>query len=99
MDHGDGHHDAGDAGSADRDATGSHPAVSGEWGRVQDVPDPSCENPEYGRYAQTSHARAARKRRIKRNAGGYGPCKPKPPPVDRWHISTDHSSDSDDLPF
>ena len=89
---------ADDVDAEDREAPANHTAASGEWGRVEDVPDPSCENPEYGRYAKTSLARAARKRRIKRNAGGYGPCKPKPP-VDRWHTSLDPSINTDDLPF
>ncbi|WP_372697869.1 DUF222 domain-containing protein [Arthrobacter sp. JSM 101049] len=43
------------------------------WGRIEDVPDPSSENPEHGRYARTKHAKANRKRRLKRNAGAYGP--------------------------
>lgn len=44
-----------------------------DWGRVQDVPDSSCEDPAHGRYAPSSQGRAARKRRLKRIAGGYGP--------------------------
>lgn len=43
------------------------------WGRTEDVPDPSSENPEHGRYARTPRAKAARKRRLKRIAGGAGP--------------------------
>ncbi len=43
------------------------------WGRVQDVPDSSSQTPVHGRYAMTTHARATRKRRLKRNAGLYGP--------------------------
>ncbi|MGP5072500.1 DUF222 domain-containing protein [Arthrobacter rhombi] len=43
------------------------------WGRIQEVPDSSCEAPQRGRYALTTHAKAARKRRLKRNAGEYGP--------------------------
>lgn len=66
-----------------------------EWGRIEDVPDSSSPDPEHGRYARTSHAKATRKRRLKRNAGGYGrpaihrpddrdnPLRPppEPPPV------------------
>lgn len=44
-----------------------------DWGRVQDVPDSSCENPQHGRYARSKWGRATRKRRLKRNAGEYGP--------------------------
>ncbi|WP_372698222.1 DUF222 domain-containing protein [Arthrobacter sp. JSM 101049] len=88
-----------DVEAAPRETTGSEAPASGEWGRIQDVPDPSCENPEYGRYAKTGHARAARKRRIKRNAGGYGPRKPKPAPVDRWEIRPGQPGDADDIPF
>lgn len=44
-----------------------------EWGRVLDVPDSSSADPEHGRYARTKRAKAVRKRRLKRNAGGYGP--------------------------
>lgn len=44
-----------------------------EWGRIQEVPDSSTENPLHGRYARTGPAKAARKRRLKRIAGGYGP--------------------------
>ncbi|MBM6620972.1 DUF222 domain-containing protein [Micrococcaceae bacterium RIT802] len=44
-----------------------------EWGRIQDIPDSSSENPEHGRYARSKWGKATRKRRLKRNAGGYGP--------------------------
>lgn len=44
-----------------------------EWGRILDVPDSSTADPPRGRYAQTGAAKAARKRRLKRIAGGYGP--------------------------
>lgn len=44
-----------------------------DWGQVQDVPDSSSASPVHGRYAKTTQAKAARKRRLKRNAGEYGP--------------------------
>ncbi|GAA1363007.1 hypothetical protein GCM10009596_23410 [Arthrobacter rhombi] len=44
-----------------------------EWGRVHDVPDSSCADPEHGRYARSRWGKATRKRRLKRLAGGYGP--------------------------
>lgn len=44
-----------------------------DWGKCQDVPDSSVENPVHGRYARSRNGKAARKRRLKRNAGGYGP--------------------------
>ena len=43
------------------------------WGKIEDVPDPSSENPEHGRYARTTRAKSNRKRRLKRIAGAYGP--------------------------
>ncbi|MGP5396478.1 DUF222 domain-containing protein [Arthrobacter rhombi] len=62
----------------------SDPAASGiqepfqalqlpEWGRIQDVPDPSSDDPQHGRYARSNRAKAVRKRRLKRNTGAYGP--------------------------
>ncbi|WP_417233562.1 DUF222 domain-containing protein [Arthrobacter sp.] len=44
-----------------------------EWGRIQDVPDSSSEDPEHGRYARSRWGKATRKRRLKRIAGDYGP--------------------------
>lgn len=75
--------------------------ASGDWGKVEDVPDPSCENPEFGRYAKTSHAKGARKRRLKRNAGGYGPRKVNfEEPADRWEIGSGKTDEgTDNIPF
>jgi len=76
-------------------------SASREWGKVEDVPDPSCEDPEFGRYAKSSHAKGARKRRLKRNAGGYGPRKANTQgSVDPWECHSGTGDEgTDDIPF
>ncbi|WP_417233303.1 DUF222 domain-containing protein [Arthrobacter sp.] len=77
------------------------PPACGEWGKVQDVPDPSCENPEFGRYAKSSQAKGTRKRRLKRNAGGYGPRKSTTQGrVDPWESHSGSGEEgTEDIPF
>lgn len=74
---------------------------SGEWGRVEEVPDPSCENPEFGRYAKTSQARGARRRRLNRQAGVARPQEAKNDgPADPWKYRSSHPPEGgDDIPF
>ncbi len=75
------------------------PSVS--WGRAEGVPDPSCENPEFGRYAKTSQARGARRRRLNRQSGGQRPrAVTDDGPVDPWHYTSIQPSEGgDDIPF
>lgn len=71
------------------------------WGKVNEVPDSSCENPEFGRYAKTSNARGARRRRLDREAGA---CEPRnlirEEAADPWQsTSTGPRQGTEDIPF
>lgn len=71
------------------------------WGRAEEVPDPSCERPEFGRYAKTSQAQGARRRRLNRLAGGERPRSVSDDgPADPWHYASAQPTEGgDDIPF
>ncbi|WP_372700106.1 DUF222 domain-containing protein [Arthrobacter sp. JSM 101049] len=60
-----------------------------EWGKIQDVPDSSVENPDHGRYARSRNGKATRKRRLKRNAGEYGPRRIERPGEHEYPFGTE----------